>query len=64
MKEGLEHGDNGCRQYFWEVWTSERREIQYGVVKEESESRRIDSQGNETCFITAEKEQQRKTDVK
>lgn len=44
MKEGLEHGDSESRQFFWEVWTSERREKRYGVVKEESESRRrIDS---------------------
>lgn len=43
VKEGLEPGDNECRQ-FREVRISERREKQYGMAEEESESRRrIDS---------------------
>lgn len=42
VKEGLEPGDNECRQ-FRAVWISERREKQYGMAEEESESRRIGS---------------------
>lgn len=26
MQEGLGHVDSECRQFFWEVWTSERGE--------------------------------------
>lgn len=64
VKEGLEPGDNECRQ-FREVRISERREKQYGMAEEESESRRrIDSWESETCLISDKKGQQWKADFK